>query len=328
MESPPALLPVPSAARGYMKYVVVMDPVEEVLYSIGISHALDTRGGRKYVRRLMRNLFSNRKRHIQGQLCASVLTTIPCAYAAACECIHVTPEGWSTRRLWCKSRSTQPGDQDTTPPDFDFDLISPTSNTGSTPSLSSSCFSSASSAPPTAVTPPLTALPFTFRTAAPVHQPTPSTATPTLSGLAAITSSLLPLQLQQLQLQQPFGRALPTTSPMVAPPVASVAPQPPAPVGTPAPNPTPAITPPYTRPTASPIGQIGTPFHDTSANIPVPPAVAALYYQLVSTWLENFARMEATQRAAAMAADMQPQSPSSPIPLRRNQQGNGWYGAF
>eukprot|EP01012_Entosiphon_sulcatum_P040091 TRINITY_DN53730_c0_g1_i1.p1 TRINITY_DN53730_c0_g1~~TRINITY_DN53730_c0_g1_i1.p1 ORF type:complete len:181 (+),score=13.74 TRINITY_DN53730_c0_g1_i1:16-558(+) len=112
MEHQMPILVVPKTARGYMRFVVVSNLEDGQNYTVGVAHVLDTKGGRRYTRALIQNIFTKRKIHVQGEICpCSVSNDSPCPFGTECPRIHVTQEGWQARRPWIRTPSAHSPEQ-------------------------------------------------------------------------------------------------------------------------------------------------------------------------------------------------------------------------
>eukprot|EP01012_Entosiphon_sulcatum_P036853 TRINITY_DN4709_c0_g1_i10.p2 TRINITY_DN4709_c0_g1~~TRINITY_DN4709_c0_g1_i10.p2 ORF type:complete len:262 (-),score=35.25 TRINITY_DN4709_c0_g1_i10:1223-2008(-) len=106
-------LPVPRSVRGYLRFLVLVDPTDPShRHTVGVAHALDTKGGRKYAKDAVRNFFSSKKSHLEGALCPDHVTQLAlqrlpllqgpqnrgtgCPLGSECH----KAEGWATRRDW------------------------------------------------------------------------------------------------------------------------------------------------------------------------------------------------------------------------------------
>jgi hypothetical protein len=96
-----------SVLKDWLKYVVVYSHQDQVAYSIGIKHVLNTRGAEELFRRLSKQQFRKHKKPLHGFLCQSVSSGTICPFGRNCRDIHVTPEGFRERRLWNRSLQFQ-----------------------------------------------------------------------------------------------------------------------------------------------------------------------------------------------------------------------------
>eukprot|EP00668_Euglena_longa_P003306 GGOE01003869.1.p1 GENE.GGOE01003869.1~~GGOE01003869.1.p1 ORF type:complete len:314 (-),score=-9.65 GGOE01003869.1:909-1850(-) len=91
---------LPHELRGYARYIVVLDPQDANPYSIGIRHVLPSSGAKRILQSLIDNVKRSHKKPVQAWLCRSIMQGTCCPYGNACHDIHVTPEGFQTRRPW------------------------------------------------------------------------------------------------------------------------------------------------------------------------------------------------------------------------------------
>eukprot|EP00667_Euglena_gracilis_P022370 EG_transcript_24851 len=96
----PALVVLPPELRGYVRYMVVMDPRDHQPYSVGIRFVCPSRGATRVLQFLVANRGRRHKKSIQAWLCPSAIHGVECPAQTECDGIHVTPEGFATRRPW------------------------------------------------------------------------------------------------------------------------------------------------------------------------------------------------------------------------------------
>jgi hypothetical protein len=88
------------------RFIVVVDPTDDVAYSIGSRYVHKTKGLENIVTSLEKNAKRRRnahKKHVEGPLCESVVKGVLCDFRDQCEKIHITSKGYATRRPWCPS---------------------------------------------------------------------------------------------------------------------------------------------------------------------------------------------------------------------------------
>jgi len=95
---PPITLP--DHLRGYVKYLVVLNPLDCQTYSLGIKHVCPTEGAREVLQRLSDKRERKHRKSLQAGLCLSLLQGFVCPYGVTCAAIHCTPEGLSALRPW------------------------------------------------------------------------------------------------------------------------------------------------------------------------------------------------------------------------------------
>eukprot|EP01004_Peranema_trichophorum_P008060 NODE_6824_length_839_cov_34.994413_g6225_i0.p1 GENE.NODE_6824_length_839_cov_34.994413_g6225_i0~~NODE_6824_length_839_cov_34.994413_g6225_i0.p1 ORF type:complete len:146 (+),score=18.48 NODE_6824_length_839_cov_34.994413_g6225_i0:55-438(+) len=91
---------LPYALRGYIRYVVVLSPEDNLEYSIGIKYIYLTTGAKDLLGSLKRNAERKHKKHIQSWLCVSVIQGECCPLKQNCPNIHVSLKGFESRRVW------------------------------------------------------------------------------------------------------------------------------------------------------------------------------------------------------------------------------------
>eukprot|EP00669_Euglena_mutabilis_P009766 TRINITY_DN459_c0_g1_i3.p2 TRINITY_DN459_c0_g1~~TRINITY_DN459_c0_g1_i3.p2 ORF type:complete len:287 (+),score=40.16 TRINITY_DN459_c0_g1_i3:25-885(+) len=91
---------LPDHLRGYVKYLVVLNPLDCRTYSLGIKHVCPTEGAREVLQRLSDKRERKHRKSLQAGLCLSLLQGFVCPYGVTCAAIHCTPEGLSALRPW------------------------------------------------------------------------------------------------------------------------------------------------------------------------------------------------------------------------------------
>jgi len=97
------LVVLPSELRGYVRYIVVMHPEDNLPYSIGIRHVRPTRGVERVLQFLAVNRGRSHKKSVQAWLCPSVVAGQMCFQGHGCDSVHVTEDGYHSRRLWTQT---------------------------------------------------------------------------------------------------------------------------------------------------------------------------------------------------------------------------------
>jgi hypothetical protein len=93
---PPVTLPY--HLRGYVKYLLVLNPLNCRTYSLGIKHVCPTEGAREVLQRLSDKRERKHRKSLQAGLCLSLLQGFVCPYGLTCAAIHCTHEGLSALR--------------------------------------------------------------------------------------------------------------------------------------------------------------------------------------------------------------------------------------
>lgn len=91
---------LPDHLRGYVKYLVVLNPLDYRTYSLGIKHVCPTEGAREVLQRLSDKRERKHRKSLQAGLCLSLLQGFVCPYGLTCAAIHCTHEGLSALRPW------------------------------------------------------------------------------------------------------------------------------------------------------------------------------------------------------------------------------------
>lgn len=110
---------LPRALRGYVRYVVVLHPVDCKPYSIGVKYVCNTEGAQGLLAYLMRNVNRKHKKHVHSWLCQSAVDGSHCELGEQCPNIHVTPQGYESRRCWLRPlKGARNSDEDTEGSEF------------------------------------------------------------------------------------------------------------------------------------------------------------------------------------------------------------------
>jgi hypothetical protein len=94
------LITLPSHLRGYVKYVVVLLPLDGRTYSLGIKYICQSEGAHDLLQRLDEQRNRKHKKPLHAFLCSSAATGTLCPLGWSCPEIHVTPEGFREKRFW------------------------------------------------------------------------------------------------------------------------------------------------------------------------------------------------------------------------------------
>eukprot|EP00992_Anisonema_acinus_P012384 TRINITY_DN8087_c0_g1_i1.p1 TRINITY_DN8087_c0_g1~~TRINITY_DN8087_c0_g1_i1.p1 ORF type:complete len:246 (+),score=25.91 TRINITY_DN8087_c0_g1_i1:94-831(+) len=96
----PTPIHLPDELQGDVRYLVVRHPEDFEAYSIGVKYICQTEGADDLIKSLLKNVTRKHKKHVNSWLCAACVTGTTCALAERCPNIHVTAEGYRSRRLW------------------------------------------------------------------------------------------------------------------------------------------------------------------------------------------------------------------------------------
>jgi hypothetical protein len=94
------LITLPAHLRGYVKYVVVLLPLNGCTYSLGIKYVCQSEGARELLQRLDEQRDRKHKKPLHAFLCASAASGTICPQGWGCTEIHCTIEGFRAKRTW------------------------------------------------------------------------------------------------------------------------------------------------------------------------------------------------------------------------------------
>lgn len=109
------LVKLPKELRGYVRYIVVLNPADGKPYSLGVKYVCETEGSQNLLAYLKRNVNRKHKKHVHSWLCQSVADGCyqDCELHKQCPNIHVTAEGFHGRRNWLRPLKGATCDTDT-----------------------------------------------------------------------------------------------------------------------------------------------------------------------------------------------------------------------
>eukprot|EP00667_Euglena_gracilis_P028980 EG_transcript_37680 len=93
---------LPKQLRGYVRYIVVLNPEDGQPYSVGVKYVCNTEGAQALLTYLTRNVNRKHKKHVHSWLCQSVVDGSHCELGDDCPNIHVTPQGYNGKRKWLR----------------------------------------------------------------------------------------------------------------------------------------------------------------------------------------------------------------------------------
>ena len=96
---------LPPTLKRYIRFVVLRDPVSLLKHSYPISGVLSTEGAWHLLNRLEQNVQRRHRKSVFSWLCDSVIREHRCYLGYDCPNVHVTDQGFTTRRLWDKTET-------------------------------------------------------------------------------------------------------------------------------------------------------------------------------------------------------------------------------
>eukprot|EP00667_Euglena_gracilis_P028950 EG_transcript_37618 len=94
------VIPLPRKLKGYVKYIVAVDPHDRQAYSVGIKHVLPTSGAHKVLAQLQSQRYRHYRKCVTSVFCPFSPSPQLCPHGTDCDGIHITAEGYLTRRPW------------------------------------------------------------------------------------------------------------------------------------------------------------------------------------------------------------------------------------
>jgi hypothetical protein len=94
---------LPPTLKKYITFVVLRDPVSLVKHSYPISGVQSTEGAFNILTNLEQNVQRKHRKSVFAWLCDSVIREYRCCLGVQCPNVHVTDQGFQTRRLWAKT---------------------------------------------------------------------------------------------------------------------------------------------------------------------------------------------------------------------------------
>jgi hypothetical protein len=93
---------LPKELLDRVKFIVVYSHQEKAAYSLDVTQVRNTRGAEQLFYRLAMQQFRRHKKPLYGFLCPSMINGTICPFERNCRDIHVTPNGYSERKLWTR----------------------------------------------------------------------------------------------------------------------------------------------------------------------------------------------------------------------------------
>ena len=94
---------LPPTLKKYVRFVVLRDPISLVKHSYPISGVQSTEGALNILNTLEQNVQRKHRKSVFAWLCDSVIREYRCCLGVHCPNVHVTDQGYKTRRLWAKT---------------------------------------------------------------------------------------------------------------------------------------------------------------------------------------------------------------------------------
>ena len=94
---------LPPTLKKYVRFVVLRDPISLVKHSYPISGVQSTEGALNILNTLEQNVQWKHRKSVFAWLCDSVIREYRCCLGVHCPNVHVTDQGYKTRRLWAKT---------------------------------------------------------------------------------------------------------------------------------------------------------------------------------------------------------------------------------
>eukprot|EP00667_Euglena_gracilis_P031442 EG_transcript_45563 len=106
---------LPKNLKGHVKYLLATDLYDGQLYSVGIRYVLPTLGAQRSLTLIQRQRYRPYKKSINGTFCPTMGRDPSCQLGINCNYIHITAEGFTTRRIWHRhTNNPKPSDAEDT----------------------------------------------------------------------------------------------------------------------------------------------------------------------------------------------------------------------